>query len=515
MKHKKIFLFNTVILTATALLLRGIGLFFRVYLSNIVGAEGMGLYQLIFSVYMLASTFATSGISTAVTRLCADEMVCGNKKTVFRVLTRSVQLSVIVGALINMAVYVFSNTIADIFIGDMRAAPSLRILSFSLVPMGISACFKGYFMARRKTITPSIASMLEQFVRIAVIISFFSALSAKDIETACFYVLLADTVAETISCIFICLSGKLDKKKLTTAEGDGSITGSVAAAILKIATPITAGRYLTSGLHTAENLIVPKCLSAFSGDQTSGLETFGLLKGMALPIIFFPSSFLQAISTLLIPEISESAALGAKETIRRDVERVIGITIIGSVLVGGWFFLCSDTIGIALYESPESGVLINVLAPLVPVMYLESVVDGILKGLNKQNSTLLYNTIDSGIRIALILLLVPSLGMDGFLLIMIFSNLLTCSLNFIKLLKVTVLKFDINNWFFKPLIAIVIAVVFARQICMNIQNHIAYIIISISIISAVYFAIILITGAIDFERCKAISKRRIKCRNNT
>lgn len=499
MKKKKTFLLNTIILTATALLLRSVGLFFRVYLSNIIGAEGMGLYQLIFSVYMLASTFATSGISTAVTRLCADEMVCGNPKTVFRVLTRSVQLSVIVGALINMAVYVFSGTIADTFIGDMRAAPSLRILSFSLVPMGISACFKGYFMARRKTITPSVASMLEQFVRIAVIVALFRVLQAKDIETACYYVLLADTIAETISCIFIFFSCKADKKHLTTAEGDGNIKGSFISAILKIAAPITAGRYLTSGLQTAENLIVPKCLSAYSGSQTSGLETFGLLKGMAMPIIFFPSSFLQAISTLLIPEISESAALGESETIRRDVERVIGITIIGSVLVGGCFFLCSDSIGIALYDSRESGVLINVLAPLIPVMYLESVVDGILKGLNMQNSTLLYSTIDSGLRISLILLLVPSLGMDGFMLIMIFSNILTCSLNFIKLLKVTMLKFDIKNWFLKPLVSIVIAVCFARQICASISNHIAYIIISITIISAVYFALILISGAVDLK----------------
>lgn len=499
MKKKKTFLINTVILTATALLLRSIGLFFRVYLSNIIGSEGIGLYQLIFSVYMLASTFATSGISTAVTRLCADEMVCGNKKTVFRVLIRSVQLSVIAGLLINTAVFVFSNTIASVFIGDLRAAPSLRILSFSLVPMGISACFKGYFMARRKTITPSLASILEQTVRMAVIIGLFSVLQAKDIETACYYVLLADTIAETVSCIFIFFCCKADKKKLTTSEGDGCIKGSVTSAILKISTPITAGRYLTSGLHTAENLMVPKCLSAYAGNSKSGLETFGLLKGMALPIIFFPSSFLQAISTLLIPEISESAALHKTDMIRCDVEKTIGITIIGSVLAGGCFFLCSDSIGIALYDSRESGVLINVLAPLVPVMYLESVVDGILKGLNKQNSTLLYNTIDSGLRIALILLLVPNFGMDGFMLIMIFSNLLTCSLNFIKLLRVTVLKFDIKNWFVKPLFSIVIAVCFARQICFNIQNHIAYIIISITIITAVYFALILISGAVDLS----------------
>lgn len=502
MKKKKTFLINTVILTVTALLLRSIGLFFRVYLSNVIGAEGMGLYQLIFSVYMLAATFATSGVSTAVTRLCADEMVCGNKHTVFKVLKRAIELSIIIGAVLNAAIFMFSNPIADIFIGDMRAAPSLRILSFSLVPMGVSACFKGYFMARRKTFTPSCASIIEQLVRIAVIVILLSHFASDGLETSCFAVLAADTIAETVSCIFIFFSCMRDKKIMTTAEGSGKIKGSFTAEILKIAAPITAGKYLTSGLHTAESLIVPKCLSSFSGDKSSGLEVFGMLKGMALPIIFFPSSFLLSVSTLLIPEISESAALDDQGAIRSDVEKVIGITIIGSILAGGCFYLCSHQVGVALYSSPQTGVLINVLAPFIPVMYLESVVDGILKGLNKQNATFLYSTIDSALRIALILIFVPKFGMDGFLAIMIFSNLLTCSLNFIKLLRVTVLKFDIKNWFIKPTASIAIAICFAKQICSKITNNIAYIIISATIISSVYFLLILITKTIDINDYK-------------
>lgn len=506
MKKKKTFLINTVILTFTALFLRGIGLVFRVYLSNIIGAEGMGLYQLIFSVYMLAATFATSGISTAVTRLCTDEMVCGNKQTVLKVLKRAVQLSIVAGTILNAGVYVFSNPIANLFIDDMRAAPSLRILSFSLVPMGVSACFKGYFMARRKTFTPSLASILEQLIRITVIVILLSKFAEKGLEASCFAVLAADTIAETASCIFIFFCLIKDKKKLTTAEKSGKINGSYLKAILKISTPITAGRYLTSILHTSESLIVPKCLSSYSGNKASGLEVFGALKGMALPIIFFPSSFLLSISTLLIPEISESAALDDKGTIRRDVEKVIGITIIGSVLAGGCFFLCSNSVGMALYKSKEVGVLINVLSPFIPLMYLESVVDGILKGLNKQNATLLYNTIDSILRITLILLFVPKLGMDGFLIIMVFSNILTCTLNFIKLLKVTVLKFDFKNWFLKPTCSIIIAICFARQLCKNISNHIAYIIISISIISTIYFILILITKAVDIKSYKNIRK---------
>lgn len=487
MKGKKTFLVNTVILTATALLLRAVGLFFRVYLSNIIGADGMGLYQLILSVYMLASTYATSGISTAVTRLCADEMACGSKQAVLKVLKRSVQLSVLVGGLLNLAVFCFSGGIASIFIGDIRAARSLKILSFSLVPMGISACFKGYFMARRKTITPGVASIIEQTVRIAVIMLMLGSMQAKNIETACFYVLLADTVAETVSCIFVFLSCIKDKKSLQITPKKSRHKKGVTKALLKIATPITAGKYLTSLLHTAENLMMPKCLTAFSGNSASSLETFGLLKGMALPIIFFPSSFLLSVSTLLIPEISESVALGQKDVIRHDVSKTISITVFGSVLAGGCFFVCSNAIGNALYSSAEVGVLLNVLSPLVPVMYLEAVVDGILKGLDKQTSTFLYNTVDAIIRILLMVLLVPRFGMNGFLIMMAFSNLFTCSLNFIKLLKTTVLRFDIKNWVVKPLLSITLACTFTKLFCVNITNDIALIIIAVSLITAIYF----------------------------
>ncbi|MBQ5591174.1 MAG: oligosaccharide flippase family protein [Clostridia bacterium] len=499
MKQKKTFLINTVILTLTALILRAAGLFFRVYLSNIIGAEGIGLYQLIFSVYMFASTFATSGISTAVTRLCADEIVCANKKTILKTLKSAIKISVIIGAITNILVYFSSPTIAGVLIGDIRANASIKILSFSLIPMGISACFKGYFMAFRKTIQPSVASIFEQTVRITVVMLLLKLANAKTIESACFYVLLADTIAEISSCVYIYFCFINSKKTIKTAEKQTNFLHWGTKSILKIATPIATGRYLTSGLRTAENLIVPKCLSMFTNDTSSGIKIFGLLKGMALPIIFFPSSFLQAVSTLLIPEISESAAIGETKTIRKDVERVVGITIVGAVLVGGCFYLCGDSISLALYKETRVGELLKILSPLIPLMYLESVVDGILKGLNKQNYTLLYNTIDSSLRILLILFLVPRFGMQGFLVMMVFSNLLTCSLNFIKLLKVTVLKFDIKNWVIKPLISIIISVATANKICFNITNNTAHIIIGITIISSIYFTLILISKTLDLR----------------
>ena len=499
MKKKKKFLFNTAILTTTTLILKSIGMFFRVYLSNKIGAEGMGLYQLIISVYMLASTFASSGICTAVTRLCSDEMVCGNKKSVLSVVKKSALLSAGVGAFLNAIVFFGAPIISSVFIEDTRATDAIKILSFSLVPMGVCSALKGYFMSRRNTSTPSFSSILEQIVRIVLIMLLFSKNSQCSVQKACFYVLLADTLAETTSCVHMAIETAKDGKKLQMSGGKKAYYTHQTRTILKIAIPITAGRYLTSLLRTAESLLIPKTLSDYSKSASSGLETFGMLKGMALPLIFFPSSFLTSISTLLIPEISESAALGKTDAIKSDIERTVNVTFLGAVLAGGCFYACAVPLSRLLYDSEQTGVLIKFLAPLVPIMYLEAVIDGILKGLDKQNATLLYVTIDSVLRILLIITLVPRFGMVGFMYIMVFSNVLTCSLSVIKLLRIKVLKIDFIKTVITPICAIFISLIISQIATVNIKSDISFTLSNIVLMSAIYFIILLITGAVDLS----------------
>ena len=167
--RKFTFIKNAAILTATALILRTLGIFFRIYMSNTIGAEGMGLYQLIFSVYVLAAAFASGGISTAVTRLCTDELACGSKKSTIKILRKALILTAVVSILSMLLVFFFADTISSLFLQDMRAAPALRILCPSLPFMGISSCLRGYFIARRKTGNPSAAQIFEQLVRIGTV----------------------------------------------------------------------------------------------------------------------------------------------------------------------------------------------------------------------------------------------------------------------------------------------------------------------------------------------------------
>ncbi len=458
MRHP-VFFKNAAVLTVTSLILRTIGIFFRIFLSGKIGAEGMGLYQLIVSIYVLGATFATSGISTAVTRLIADEMVCGTPRTVRRILYRAILLSVLVGLASTAIIFFGSDLISTYWIRDVRAAPALRMLSFSLPSMGVSSCLRGYLIARRKASDTSYAQLLEQVVRIGVIFALIDRFSAAGLASACLAVMIGDTAAEWTSCLFLALRCRRDRHPLSNMPRIPNVTSPpVIRRLLTIAAPITAGRYLNTALRTVENLLVPQNIARFIGSAERGLSQFGALKGMALPLIFFPSSFLSALSTLLIPEISSANALHQHAKINRAIERTLHLTLLSSVLIGAIFFAFSHEIGILLYNSEDVGRYLAVLAPLTPIMYAESMVDGILKGLGQQVSSLKYSVWDSAIRIVLIVIVVPRMGMNGFLLIMVFSNLLTSFLNIRRLLKVTEVQWHWAQWIVFPLLSAATAV---------------------------------------------------------
>ncbi len=451
--RKTLFIKNALILTATGLILRFLGIIFKVWLAAGVGSEGIGLYHLVFSVYTFTATFASGGITIAVTKLCAREITTGSREGLYKILRRATAI-VLAIALVTFAVVLFSSEfIALRLINDIRSEESLAIMAFSLPFMGISAVLKGYFVARRKVGVNSAAVLLEQAVRIGLCLYFVKAFAPMGLGMAVAGVLLGDTVAEIVSCVFTVICFKADLKKV-------EITGSreefySVKQILGISTPITAGRYGTSLLRTAENILMPKALSKFGGNFSHSLSLFGSLKGMALPLLFFPASLLSAFSSLLIPEISEAMAKKQPKIIKRSIEASLKLTLIMGFIAGGIFFFAGERLGSFIYGDRDCGYLIALLAPLTPIMYCDSMCDGILKGLDQQLFTFRNTIMDSALRIILILLIVPKMGMNGFIYIMYFSNLLTFTLNFTRVIKVTGAKIKIWEEIILPLTATV------------------------------------------------------------
>lgn len=442
-----VFIKNTVVLVATSLVLRSVGILFRVWQVDKIGSEGMGLYQLIFSVYLLAATFSTAGISTAVTRLVADNEQKG-EAAVRQVLKTATVVTLLVAAVSTAAVFFGAEPISLYLLKDARAIPSLKILAFSLPFMGLSSCFRGYFIARRKTLQPSAVQLLEQAVRIAVVVVCVSLWAEKGLTYTAAAVLCGDTVAEGFSFLANWLLYRKDLKKLTKGE----TLGGTLKSLLHIAVPITATSYLGSVLHTVESLLVPLKLTVFHGARGRGLELFGAIRGMALPVLFFPASFLSSLSTMLVPEVSSASAAGDIRTVRETVSRSVGLTLILSTFVACGFMFNAADIGFTVYGDRDVGQMILVLSPIVPLMYLESVTAGLLKGLDCQVNVLKFNTFDSCFRILAVLFIVPRFGIKGYLAVMMISNTFTSCLSAWCLFRAADIKPLLGQWVLMPLI---------------------------------------------------------------
>ena len=450
--NKRTFVKNTAVMTFSSLLLRLCGILFRIFISNRVGAEGMGLYQLVFSVYVLGATFATSGLTTAVTRLAAGQLAHRDRPGVGRLLRLSTLCCLLVGGMSALLLYVGAPLIGTV-IGDSRTVPAIAVSGVALPFIGVSSCLKGYFMARRRAWPPCLSQIVEQAVRIGGILLMLGTLWDGSLEMACLIIILGDALSETVACLYLLVAYRLDVRreiKAATPRTAPLPRGRLLRPLLHIAVPITAGRYLSTALRTVESFLVPTRLTLYTSSASLSLAQFGAVKGMALPLIFFPSALLMTLSSLLIPELSDAYELKQKRQVSRLVERSLHITLLGAIAVGGLFTVLGRALGEMLYDDPLVGLLLQVFGPLTPVMYLDSVVSGMLKGLGQQVHSLWYSVADSAVRIVLIWLLLPRFGLVGFLFVMLVSNLLTCLLSTGRLLTVSRTPFQWGRWVVRP-----------------------------------------------------------------
>ena len=503
--NKRAFYQNTVLMTTCSLLLRLFGILFRILISKRVGAEGMGLYQLVYSVYVLGSTFAVSGLTTAVTRLVAERLTVQDQSGVNRLMRLCYRISLLVGACSALALYAAAPLIGR-WVGDTRAVSAISLCGIALPFIGVAGCIKGYFLARRKAWQPCLSQMFEQAVRIGSILWMLRVLWDGSLAQACTIIILGDALSETVACLYLLYSYRRDRKQTATAsDNDAHRSGGYLRPLLHIALPLTAGRYLTTALRTIENILVPSCLSAYTRSDSLALAQFGAVKGMALPLVFFPSALLMTVSGLLIPELSDAHALKHRRQVARLTEITLHTTLLGAIFIGGLFTIMGQELGAVLYNDDTVGLILLILGPLTPIMYLDSVVSGMLKGLGQQVHSLWFSAADSVIRIALIRLLLPCYGLIGFLFIMLVSNLLTCTLSTGRLLSVSRARIRWMRWCILPTVAASIS----SAVCSLIPLvDIPYLLCGSIVYTAVYSVLILVFRCFNREDWQQFTARK-------
>ncbi|MCQ2484412.1 MAG: oligosaccharide flippase family protein [Clostridia bacterium] len=438
MSGAKILFKNTLLLTAASFLMRTVSVSFNVYLTNRIGADGIGLFQLIFAVYALAITFACSGIRLTATRLVADNLALGKKNS--RQLVRYCILYSLVCAVVTSAVLlIFSDFIGTKWIGDPRSIAPLKMLCVSLPFVSISEALDGYFTAVGKLVRYTFVQFLEQVFKITVTVIALNKAVAGDLRASCLAVTFGISAAEIFSlmCVYILYRFTSEKSKISESGR------KIVSRLLKISIPDAVGSEMRSILMTIEHLLIPAGLKKSGSNAQNALASYGVIHGMSLPLLLYPSALLSSLSGLLIPEISSHHISGSKVRISYIISRVLHITLIFSIGTAGIMYFNADRLSLAVYGNVDSAFYIKLIAPLIPIMYTDMSVDGMLKGLDQQVSCMRYNIIDAALCVILVYILVPVMGVEGYVVVIFASECINFFLSFRRLTVVSEVRVEL------------------------------------------------------------------------
>lgn len=450
----KVFL-GTVIMTAFSLLVRVLGFVFRIYLSNRIGAEGMGQYQLVNSVYMLAATVVTSGIGAAVTRLTAELVSSGRDEK--GAVKTSLHVCGILGIGVGILLFAGAPLWTKLFLYDRHLVSAVRILAPCMPAIALCSCFCGYFYGVRHVLPAAFTQFLEQAVRIAVLVIGFEFLGNTSTSSGVTIAVLSVSLGEILSCFYIAFRYHFYGVK-TPQKGISYF------ALLSVSTPIAANGYLNAILRMVENVLIPKLLMQFGMDLSGSLSLFGLLKGMVMPVLQLPSALISALSMNLMPSLAAAQTRQNHRRIRLALEKSVGIALIGGILMVGILVTFPYALGETLYHSKEAGHLLERMAFICPLIYLEIVLVGALNSLGLQRVAFRNSLVDSLVKLFVLCVGIPRYGFLAYLAAISASCVVCVAMNLTALLKKVSLVLDVKRMVLFPVVSMVIARVVILEI---------------------------------------------------
>ncbi|NJD04593.1 MAG: stage V sporulation protein B [Ruminiclostridium sp.] len=446
------FVSGAIILMAAGFVVRILGFVYRIYLSNLIGAEGMGLFQLIFPVYSLIILTLTSGISIGVSKMTAGELALGHNINIRRI-TKCALFIVIGGGLaVSAAMYLNLDIIAELIIKDRRTYSSLLLLIPCIPVIAAVSALKGYFYGIQRVVPTAVSQIAEQVVKISLVILLAGYFVNTGLEYACAVAIAGMALGEIANlAVLAVVYNRRRKQELKGVSRAGFIRKRrIIIDLVKTAIPVSANRFVISIMSVVENLLIPWMLVAGGLDYTSSMETYGKLSGMALPLIFFPSMVTSSLATTLVPAISEAVSLKNFKSVNYRISKSIQITFIMGFIFTAVFLIYPEEIGGVIYRKEKIGDMLYMLSFSCVFVYLQQTLTGVLNGLGRQGELLRNTMIGSVIRIGFVYFLIPVYGIQSYVWGLITSFAVTAVINMFTINKITGMPPDFKNWILKP-----------------------------------------------------------------
>ena len=434
---------GTLILSGAGLFTRLLGFYNRIYLSRLIGAKEMGIYQLIFPVYMIGFSCCCHGIELALSQMIASSKE--NSTARQEMIRTGISLSLIISFLFSLLIYHYADFISLILLKEEKCALCLKLMAPVLPFTAIRCCLHGYYLGLKKTLVPAAGQLIEQIVRVFIIWLIAESYGSQQTFTAALAVCgmvigeLAGTIYTYISYkiqIHTELSGNKstflfqkssphDTKSKHHSHMQPNPTYSKRSTshphlpygkeLCKKALPLTASKLSLTIFSSVESIAIPFMLTTYYHNRTLALSLYGVLTGMALPFILFPSTLTNALSLMLLPAVSEAASSGNKKQIQNTIKKTVSLCLTLGFTALLFFFFFGKKIGLYVFHEQTAGDFLFILSFLCPFLYLSSSGTSILNGLGYMKESFFYHIVSIFIRILFILFLIPRIGIQGYL----------------------------------------------------------------------------------------------------
>lgn len=424
MSSKRTILIGTFVLTATGLLTRFIGFFFRIFLSHTFGEEQVGLYHLIFPIYALCFSLTSAGIETAISRCTAHKISLGKKNEATGILYIGISLSLMLSLVTMLVLQSHAAQFSIYILGDVRCEPMLLAISYAIPFASVHSCICGYYLGLKQTKIPALSQLIEQIVRVGAVFIIYQIALRHNAKTDILFAVLGIVAGECFSSLF-CVHCFASAERKTSHKFSFASTPILCKELLQLAVPLTSSRILLNVLQSVESISIPLRLQQYGYTASDALSNYGVLTGMALPCVLFPSAVTNSISTMLLPTVAEMQGTGDYSKLKDVIYKVFLSCMSLGLLCCFVFLLLGNFIGTVLFHSELAGNYLKTLAWICPFLYLNATLISITNGLGKANVSFFINTIALVIRIVGVLVFIPLIGMNGYLWGLLLSQFLT------------------------------------------------------------------------------------------
>jgi len=442
------------------------------------------------SIFTFATTFANSGISLAATRITSEELDGNGGKGLRVAMKKCILYSLFFGFIAMGLLFLSARYCSSVLLHGKVSPFPLYIMAISMPFTSVITSLSGYFTGVRRVSKTSFSRILTMMVQIALTCVFLYFFPSSNLSTVCTYLILASTISAMFEFVVTFVLYIIDVRNgpwhKSLQKSPSTLVQTPLKKILRIALPVAITSYIRSGLSTLKQLLIPFSLEKYSISCDEALSQYGLINGMTMPILMFPSIIITSCAGLLIPEF-------ARYNLKKDFKRmnqvtsfIFTFTSFFSICVIGIFLTFTEEICYFVYHNLEISNFLVLLCPLVILIYLDKIIDAMLRGLDKQVGVMFCNIFDLVSTIILIYTLVPVFGIYGYIAIIAISEVLNFTISLIQLKKATHFKFDFISFVIVPFLLVFITKFLFDTIDKYIEYDLGFVLLKIFLFIAVY-----------------------------